>query len=149
MKLLDIPAQTPASEVDEEILEIFIEEVQEVLEEINNSFAEWKADPNDAEAATVLRRAFHTLKGSGRLVGATVIGELGWKFENMLNRVLDGNLPRNELLLSLIAQVAGVIPGMIEHFRNTEPLEYKEVLLISQAECFAQTKGQSLSLIHI
>ncbi|MEN9460306.1 MAG: hypothetical protein RIS84_326, partial [Pseudomonadota bacterium] len=144
MKLLDIPAQTPASEVDEEILEIFIEEVQEVLEEINNSFAEWKADPNDAEAATVLRRAFHTLKGSGRLVGATVIGELGWKFENMLNRVLDGNLPRNELLLSLIAQVAGVIPGMIERFRNTEPVDYKEVLLISQAECFAQTKGQSL-----
>ena len=144
MKLLDIPAQTPASEVDEEILEIFIEEVQEVLEEINNSFAEWKADPNDAEAATVLRRAFHTLKGSGRLVGATVIGELGWKFENMLNRVLDGSLPRNELLLSLIAQVAGVVPGMIERFRNTEPVDYKEVLLISQAECFAQTKGQSL-----
>jgi chemosensory pili system protein ChpA (sensor histidine kinase/response regulator) len=144
MKLLDIPAQTPASEVDEEILEIFIEEVQEVLEEINNSFAEWKADPNDAEAATVLRRAFHTLKGSGRLVGATVIGELGWKFENMLNRVLDGSLPRNELLLSLIAQVADVIPGMIEHFRNTEAFDYKEVLLISQAECFAQTKGQSV-----
>lgn len=144
MKLLDIPAQTPASEVDEEILEIFIEEVQEVLEEINNSFAEWKADPNNTEAATVLRRAFHTLKGSGRLVGATVIGELGWKFENMLNRVLDGSLPRNELLLSLIAQVADVVPGMIERFRNTEPVDYKEVLLISQAECFAQTKGQNL-----
>ena len=37
-----------------------------------------------------IRRVFHTLKGSGRLVGAKTLGEFAWKTENMLNRVLDG-----------------------------------------------------------
>ena len=33
-----------------------------------------------------MRRSFHTLKGSGRMVGAQLIGEFAWSIENLLNR---------------------------------------------------------------
>lgn len=144
MQLIQIPEQTPNSAVDEEILEIFVEEVGEVLEEIVSHYAAWKSDPTDFEALKTLRRCFHTLKGSGRLIGATVIGELGWRFENMLNRVADGTLSRNDNMLYLLEQVKKVLPTMVEQFQNDQPPPYPILLLISQVDYFTRTKGQSL-----
>ncbi len=34
-------------------------------------------DRNDQETCTTIRRHFHTLKGSGRMVGAKSAGEIG------------------------------------------------------------------------
>ncbi len=144
MKLLEIPEQVPSDEVDEEILEIFVEEVEEVMGEIVSSFAAWRDNPADSEALQTLRRNFHTLKGSGRLVGATAIGELGWRFENLLNRVLDGAIPQNSLILGLIGRVEDVIPDMIERFKTHQAPNYDQVLLISQADHLSNTKGASI-----
>ena len=144
MQLIEIPEQTPSSEVDEEILEIFIEEVGEVLEEIVIHFKAWKNDPTDLEALKSLRRSFHTLKGSGRLVGATVIGELGWRFENMLNKVIDGILSRNDDILWLLEQVEQVLPSMIEQFQHNQPTPHQVLLLISQADYLTRAPDHRL-----
>src|SRR5262249_29042132 len=69
--------------VDDDILEIFIEEVSEVLDKIDQWLPQWSAEFGNEEALAEVRRAFHTLKGSGRIVGANVIGELAWSVENM------------------------------------------------------------------
>src|SRR5690606_27165205 len=74
--------------IDDEILEIFIDEAGEVIGTINEFFPRWAKDFEDAEALTEFRRAFHTLKGSGRMVNAHDVGELAWAVENMLNRVI-------------------------------------------------------------
>ncbi|OQW91023.1 MAG: hypothetical protein BWK79_18030 [Beggiatoa sp. IS2] len=144
MKLLEIPEPAPIDDVDEEILEIFVEEVGEVLEEITNAFNAWQENPADEESLKNLRRAFHTLKGSGRLVGATVIGELGWRFENMLNRLIDGTIPRSDAMIKLLAQVEGVLPALIEQFQKAKPAQHDVIVLISQVHQFTETKGQSL-----
>jgi len=145
LPLLELPEQAPAEDIDEEILEIFIEEVDEVLEEMKNSYEVWRESPSETEALQTLRRAFHTLKGSGRLVGATVIGELGWAFENMLNKVMDGTMQRNPLVLQLLNQVTEVIPPMIKQFQagESQPPHATHVL-ISQADHLTKTKGTEL-----
>src|SRR5690606_9631504 len=79
-------------ELDPELLEIFIEEVGEVLETLEEYTPRWQAHNDDTSARTEVRRAFHTLKGSGRMVQASVLAELAWAVENMLNRVIDGNV---------------------------------------------------------
>ncbi|MES0874030.1 hybrid sensor histidine kinase/response regulator [Sinimarinibacterium thermocellulolyticum] len=89
-----------AAGADPEIREIFLEEAAEVGATLDAAFAAWSRDPKDRDALTTLRRAFHTLKGSGRTVGATEIGEFGWAIENMLNRCLDGSV--------------AVTPGIVE-----------------------------------
>ncbi len=149
MKLLEIPEQSATDELDEEILEIFVEEVQEVLEEISSNFAHWKANPDGMEALQTLRRAFHTLKGSGRLVGAIVIGELGWRFENMLNRILDGSMQANDKVFSLVAQVEKVVPGLIDEFQRQTPTTPRVLLLISQAYYLTETRGESLGEFEV
>ncbi|HET7064084.1 MAG TPA: Hpt domain-containing protein, partial [Rudaea sp.] len=80
---------SPSDEIDAEIREVFVEEVQEEIENLSRQLPQWQADPNDFERLKPIRRSFHTLKGSGRLVGALALGEFSWKIENMLNRVLD------------------------------------------------------------
>lgn len=144
MQLLEIPEQTPSSEIDEEIIEIFVEEVHEVFEEIVSNLTTWKNDPEDSESLKNLRRSFHTLKGSGRLVGATVIGELGWRFENMLNKIIKGILSIQPNILELLEQVEKVLPSLVEQFQHGQPATHEVILLISQADYLVQSNGQSL-----
>ncbi len=144
MQLLEIPEQTPISEVDEEILEIFVEEVEEVLGEIVTNLNAWKKNQADSESLVGLRRGFHTLKGSGRMVGATVIGEFGWYFENLLNKVIEGSLSPNDKMFGLLEQVEKVLPSMIEQFQSSQATPENIRLLMSQADYLAQSNGQSL-----
>jgi chemosensory pili system protein ChpA (sensor histidine kinase/response regulator) len=112
--------QLPNSDIDPEILEIFIEEVQEVLEEIITEFNIWKNNQTELNSLNNLVRGFHTLKGSGRLVGATVIGELGWHFENVLRSIVDDKYSPTEELLSLLEQVPVILPNILEQFKNDQ-----------------------------
>ncbi|WP_179994793.1 Hpt domain-containing protein [Acinetobacter sp. YH16053] len=82
-------------EQDAEILEIFVEEIEEIFEELNPLFTTWFANPTDQETLVTIRRHFHTLKGSGRMVGAKSAGELAWTVEDTLNRVLSGAVTLN------------------------------------------------------
>ena len=111
------------NDADEEILEIFIEEALEVLEELHTNLPQWKSNTNDVEALTVVRRCFHTLKGSGRLIGAQLIGEFSWKFENMLNRVIDQQIEPDANVLSALDEAVAVLPQLIEQLQgNREPV---------------------------
>jgi len=134
MQLIDIPEQIYSSELDQEILEIFVEEVGDINNNIITHFKAWKNDQANSESLKELRRSFHTLKGSGRLVGATVIGELGWCFENMLNKVIDGTLSRNNEMLSLLEQIEKMLPSMLEQFQHNKPPPDEVVLFISKAD---------------
>ncbi len=115
--------------IDDEVIEIFIEEAGEVLETINEYLPQWKSDHDNEEALTELRRAYHTLKGSGRMVGASVVGELAWSVENMLNRVIDNTVPTNEAVIGIVERVTTEIPQLVKAFEdrvkpsiNVEPL---------------------------
>jgi len=104
-------------EVDPEIVDIFIEEAGEVSEAIDEYFPRWARDFSDQEALAEFRRAFHTLKGSGRMVGASDIGELAWAVEHMLNRVLEGSVTPSDRHVAVIERVRTLLPEMIEAFR--------------------------------
>ncbi|OTG90410.1 Hpt domain-containing protein [Acinetobacter sp. ANC 3813] len=77
---------------DAEILEIFVEEIEEIFAELNSLFTGWLEEPNNPETLTTIRRHFHTLKGSGRMVGAKSAGETAWAVEDTLNRVIAGSI---------------------------------------------------------
>lgn len=107
--------------LDEEIVEIFIEEAGEVLEDIATYFPQWAANPDDTQGALKdLRRSFHTLKGSGRMVKAMVIGELAWSIENMLNKVLDGKLPVTPDIVSTVEAAWQRVPALVEAFQQQQ-----------------------------
>ncbi|WP_323813402.1 Hpt domain-containing protein [Cellvibrio sp. NN19] len=113
--------QRDDEDIDDEIIEIFIEEATEVTETIAEYFPRWAQNHEDNEALTEFRRAFHTLKGSGRMVGANEIGELAWSIENMLNRVIDRTITAGAVHVHIIEQVRLLLPDMIAAFRDNQP----------------------------
>lgn len=128
-------------DIDPEIKEIFIEEAQEVLAELETNYPGWFLDQADHKALNELRRGFHTLKGSGRMVKANVIGDLAWAVENMLNKILDNSgaaVPETAELLDISLSL---IPSLVNDFeRGVQHLSPYCAGLICAAE--ALTKGE-------
>ncbi len=96
------PPPLPEEAVDAELLAIFLEEAEEVLQTIADHVAKVKADPGHKENLTTVRRGFHTLKGSGRMVGLMRFGEAAWSIEQTMNQWLQESKPVNSTLLDLI-----------------------------------------------
>jgi chemosensory pili system protein ChpA (sensor histidine kinase/response regulator) len=101
-----------SSEIDAEIREIFLDEVGEEIRQLSELVPAWGANRADQEALKSIRRSFHTLKGSGRLVGAVAIGEFSWKVENMLNRVLDGSVRPSDAAVALVSNAVQTLPEL-------------------------------------
>jgi chemosensory pili system protein ChpA (sensor histidine kinase/response regulator) len=106
----DAGFQSSTAGIDDDIREIFLEEMQEEIDSLHVARQTWLADTQHLDALTPIRRSFHTLKGSGRLVGATLLGEFSWKIENMLNRVLDQSVPSNEGVRDVVVAAIDALP---------------------------------------
>ena len=128
-------------EQDDEIVEIFVEEVGEVRELLQEYFPRWQANQQDQEALAEFRRGFHTLKGSGRMVGATVVGELGWAIENMLNRIIDGSIESRDAIAALVERVIAMLPPLVDDFANNRQKITDEVQA-AMDEADAWTRGE-------
>ncbi|MGI4779126.1 MAG: Hpt domain-containing protein [Janthinobacterium lividum] len=99
-------ADTEVTELeDDDLQNIFLDEAREVLRNGRAAIAalttatDAKTDGGGGEL-TVLRRAFHTLKGSARMVGLTDYGKAAWAFEQTFNIWLAEQRPVTPALLS-------------------------------------------------
>ena len=104
-------APLPASDdaASSELCEIFVEEAGEVLDSIIEQLEVLRHRPGDHSTMTTVRRAFHTLKGSSRMVGFKTIGEGAWGVEQCFNLWLAQERPATEDLIDLAAGAQRVI----------------------------------------
>jgi chemosensory pili system protein ChpA (sensor histidine kinase/response regulator) len=95
--------QAPQAALDAEVLAIFIEEAHEILKSIIDHLKLLHASPGDHDHLIVIRRGFHTLKGSGRMAGLTHLGDAAWGVEKTLNRWLQLEWQVTPALLKMLA----------------------------------------------
>ncbi|MCU4421678.1 hybrid sensor histidine kinase/response regulator [Acinetobacter lwoffii] len=109
---------------DAEILEIFVEEIEEIFVELNALFPEWLSNPDHQENLKTIRRHFHTLKGSGRMVGAKSAGEMAWAVEDTLNRVLSGSIQLTPTVQKFAQAVLNVYQyALYPKFKHVQQLD--------------------------
>ncbi|WP_062479106.1 hybrid sensor histidine kinase/response regulator [Variovorax boronicumulans] len=98
------PSALPDTEVTEleedDLQNIFLDEAREVVGNGLAAIAALGNRPGDTEELTILRRAFHTLKGSSRMVGLTDFGDAAWSLEQVLNTWLADQRDATPELLS-------------------------------------------------
>jgi chemosensory pili system protein ChpA (sensor histidine kinase/response regulator) len=104
--------------VDPQFVELFIEEAREEIASVQKSFPLWDQNPMDLEALSSMRRSFHTLKGSGRMVGARSIAEFAWSIENLLNRIIDKTLTRTPGMMALLRNAVAALPQLVEQLET-------------------------------
>lgn len=132
-----VPAAVSAAQdeaVDAELLEIFLEEATEVLGCVRETVPQLVAQPNDQEFITTLRRSFHTLKGSGRMVGLMAFGEGAWSVEQVLNvRIADGRGGSPDLV-ALIEKAVDVLGRWVNDLQTQGRSDCTQHALVQAAD---------------
>lgn len=129
-------------DLDDEIREIFIEEAEEELARINEQIPVWLADTENSDSLGSVRRSYHTLKGSGRLVGAMRIGEFAWAFEHMLNRLIDGAISASPAMKGLLQSATLALSELVSQVKDGTPTGQPIAKLMHSAEALG--RGEEL-----
>ncbi len=127
------PPSGPDSAPDPQLVELFIEEAKDEMAAIGRRFPLWEQNPMDGDSLNAMRRSFHTLKGSGRMVGARVIGDFAWSIENLLNRLIDKTLTRTPEIISVVRTAIDALPQVIEQLETGRPARVAVDQLIARA----------------
>jgi len=108
-----VPSDAEADALDAELRNIFTEEAREILVTFSTYLPQLHAAPDDKECLVILRRGFHTLKGSGRMVGLHNLGEAAWSVEQVMNRWLDEARAVTPDLLAMLDEAVNVFQQWI------------------------------------
>jgi chemosensory pili system protein ChpA (sensor histidine kinase/response regulator) len=133
----------PGAEVDQELLEIFLEEATEVVDTIASSLATAREAPHDRESLTTIRRGFHTLKGSGRMVGLNELGEMAWQCEQVMNKLLKDEKPASAQLIGFIDLAQSSFRGWVGDLKATGTARFEGGEITRRAE--ALKSGEALA----
>jgi chemosensory pili system protein ChpA (sensor histidine kinase/response regulator) len=141
------PTQSPEPEFGEDdLLDIFLEEAGEVLASGREALATLHSQPGDAEALTVVRRAFHTIKGSSRMVGLNELGEAAWAMEQVFNVWLaDAHPAASADLIGLAEEAFDVIEPWLAAIRQGDSPDAEAARFHEASLAFRQT-GTRLGL---
>ena len=133
LQTMDVPAEKVSfvgshadAVMDEEIREFFNEELAEIVATMNDVYPQWREASDDARLTGDIRRAFHTLKGSGRTVGYESLGEFAWQHEQLLNRVIEKDYPANSLVRDTVGDAISLLNVL---HQGEEFIEHKGALL--------------------
>ncbi|MFK8047243.1 MAG: Hpt domain-containing protein [Halioglobus sp.] len=123
------------TDIPPEFREVFMEESEEIIGELSQLLSVWSLDPEPNEHLRDIRRHFHTFKGNGRAVGANVLGELGWAAQDMLDRVLDGDLAPTDNVQGAVEEVIRALPDLVSSYKNPETADLGSIRELTN-KCF-------------
>jgi chemosensory pili system protein ChpA (sensor histidine kinase/response regulator) len=126
-----------AETADPELVKLFIEEAHEELAKIKKFFPAWDQNPMERDSLITVRRSFHTLKGSGRMVGARELGEFAWSIENLLNRVLDNTLTRSPQIVEVLRDSVNALPELVEQLETGRAPRVDAASIAARAQAIA------------
>ena len=143
-----VPTSEPdVADFDEDDLrDIFLEEAREVSSNGAEAVRLLKAEPSDVGQLTILRRVFHTLKGSARMVGLNEFGEAGWAMEQLFNGWLADQKPATEDLLQLSSDSLEGFSRWIGDIDTNQDTAWSAGTFRTSAEAM-RTEGRLVALV--
>ena len=121
-----------SDEIDEEVIEIFIEEAFEELTEMTTHLKSLRLNPSDEEALSNIRRAYHTLKGSGKIAGANDISDFSHQIEEYLSHILCGAQSLDQEGIILLNNCQQFLFELTDCFKKKSPPP-EEIKILSEA----------------
>ncbi|MTW10329.1 response regulator [Pseudoduganella eburnea] len=122
-------------QVEAELLEIFIGEAQEVLAFVRETLARPHAEISNLDTQTMLRRSFHTLKGSSRMVGLNRFGDGAHAIEKVMNLFLAEERKPTEALFGLLNYAAEEMSAWVDELATTGNSARQEQPIVDAATC--------------
>lgn len=98
----EAPDEFEGFEIDEEMLEVFAMEAEDLLRNIQTNLEVLEAKPNDRESLLEIRRNAHTLKGSAGIVGLKPLSALAHRVEDLLDYISEHEIEGNRKIVELL-----------------------------------------------
>ncbi|WP_256078207.1 Hpt domain-containing protein [Massilia sp. YIM B04103] len=138
LQALAVPPSDAQSEagdaaIEAELLDIFIAEAQDVLAFVDATLAKPRAEAGSLDHLTMLRRSFHTLKGSGRMVGLNHFADAAGAVERTMNQWLAEERPASDVLFALLEHAAAELGAWVGELVATGASPRNGLALIAAA----------------
>ena len=131
--------------IDEELQEIFLAEAEEVLINIAQHLKALGVNGRDSEALADLRRAYHTLKGSGRTVGLVGMSKVAWAIEKLLNLIIEHKAFPSPQHLAFIERVTGAFARCVGHLQADKKVTLNPTIFQKEAATYEREFELSLT----
>ncbi len=118
---------------DEELRAVFLEEAREVIGDAATALAELIETPAELPILTTIRRAFHTLKGSSRMVGLKDFGEAAWSCEKLYNTRLAEQRAAEPDLLEFTGWALQYLGSWVEEIAARRAHEHSSGVVVARA----------------
>lgn len=129
--------------LDNELLGVFLEEYETVVAMLGEQIPQWIEHKENAGAMSDIRRGFHTLKGSGRMVGAYELGDFAWHIEELVNDMLDNNIEDFDAVETILKLANAALPAMKQRLLGKPALLGTEginaIAAVADALCASKT----------
>ncbi|MFY0702210.1 MAG: Hpt domain-containing protein, partial [Bermanella sp.] len=140
---VDVEAAQAQADIDPELLDIFLEEAQELIDSISSSLDEWQNDRDNLLQVAELQRDLHTFKGGARMAEINAIGDLAHELEDLYEGLSLGRLSANDQLFDLLHLCHDRLADMVNGLSQQMPIKSAPEL-ITAIQLFIA--GESLEL---
>lgn len=110
-------------EVDEDILQDFLVEAGEILEQLQEQLVDLENNPEDSDLLNAIFRGYHTVKGGAGFLSLTELVDICHGAENVFDIMRNGQRTLTPELMDVILQATDVAVEMFENVKLREPLE--------------------------
>ncbi|MCX8124365.1 MAG: chemotaxis protein CheW, partial [Spirochaetes bacterium] len=130
-----------SSGISQEDLQLFLEEADEQLQELNQNLLKLEKNPSDEEIINNIFRAAHSLKSSAAFVGLTDLSDLAHKMENLLQGIRDKVMKVTPAIIDVLFQCFDVINDVIREVSSGNPPSKDFSALLKKIESVGQLPG--------
>jgi two-component system, chemotaxis family, sensor kinase CheA len=109
-----------ALDTDDEILQDFLVEADEILEGLNEQLVELESQPEDSELLNAIFRGFHTIKGGAGFLALDAMVNLCHKGEDVFNILRQGERVVDAEMMDTFLKVLDILNAMFEETKSGE-----------------------------
>ncbi|MBB3240306.1 two-component system chemotaxis sensor kinase CheA [Pseudomonas sp. Tn43] len=107
---------------DEEILQDFLVEAGEILEQLSEQLVELESRPDDADLLNAIFRGFHTVKGGAGFLQLNELVECCHIAENVFDILRKGERRVDSELMDVVLEALDAVNGMFSEVRERSPI---------------------------
>jgi two-component system chemotaxis sensor kinase CheA len=121
-----------AIDFDDEILQDFLVEAGEILDQLNEQLVNLEQSPENYDLLNSIFRGFHTIKGGGSFLHLTNLVEVCHQSEDIFNLLRNRELILDSAMMDVFLRVLDEVNKMFEEVRNgVDPTAADPALLLS------------------
>ena len=131
-------------DMDDEILQDFLVEASELLEQLGEQLVDLEKSPDDKDLLNAVFRNFHTVKGGAGFLGLDALVEVCHRAEDVFNLLRNGERSVDAALMDVVLRAYDAVNSMIDDIRGGNEAQHADPDIIAQLERFA--KGEDVVL---